>query len=207
MLRSMGLHVPPPIAAASALREKAQLHSDSSDFAQCEACAREALAALDGSAVLAGSVVALRLRHRIQLLRAAAARELYLDATAEGDIERLAEVALACAEAARAIQERLARAHAAGPCATHLASGPRLVPALLLAAQAHVALSETGRANSAHHRGEAIALLCALERPPYEPPNDRFHRVRAKERRQIAEALHAARDAAEPPVEAVEAVS
>ena len=115
---------------------------------------------------------------------------------------------------------RLRRAHDSGPHAHLDQSAPRLVPAMLLEAQAHAHLAaaaartydglhegddarpdqravlEATRDAADSHREQARALLAALRQPPYEPAQSRVHRVRLAEKRE-AERVRAKTE--EPP--------
>ena len=190
LLRSVGLRVHPALASAAKLRETATHHLANRRHLLAAHAATEAVSALDGAGALACGVVALRLRHRLLLLHADAARALCDEADASGremahcDAVEHARKRLACAAEAIAVQSRLERAHAAGPSRQKppggSGGGPRFVPALLHAAQAHVRLGDVGAGR---------ALLEALRAPPYEPPATRAHRVRVAERRAAEELL------------------
>lgn len=113
------------------------------------------------------------------------------------------------------------------PCTHALVHVCLQVPAIVLAAQAHLHLANKDSAAAAEmvsfadgHRGNAATggaigdvntskcsgrgdsdhrelarqLLHRLSEPPFEPPRTRIHRVRAYERREIAETLRRALD-------------
>ena len=67
--------------------------------------------------------------------------------------------------------------------------------AVLSAAQAHLRLASLCDGDdgdpASEHRRKAKALLQSLTAPPYEPPETRWHRVRAYEKREIKTALGA----------------
>lgn len=208
LLRATGVRVPRALQQASKLREEAQRAAADADYSTSEALAASALRVLAARRVLGGSVSALRLRHKLLLLQATAAREQ----AEEG--EAAAATWLACAREARMVQERLHRAHSCGPRAEAGLSTPRLLPALLLEAQAlvhqHQHASEPSlvvpgaparaakQAEPSAECGpraavaaEARELLHRLERSPHEPPRTRAHRVRASERREAQRLLRA----------------
>ena len=192
MLRSVGITIHPALAEASLLRAKAQKHAEQAEHAQAEASARAALDLIGG--ILEGSVNALRLRHKLWLLRAAAARALSDDDSDDRQQREWCSTWLVSATVAQEVQDRLCRAHSAGPCKSHAPSvGPRLVPAVLSAAQAHLRLASLCHGDdgdpASEHRRKAKALLQSLTAPPYEPPETRWHRVRAYEKREIKAAL------------------
>ena len=156
LLRSVGIHVPAAILRASALREEAQAERDRRHHERCCELSRSGFRSLQqalGGALLAGSVTALRLAHRLLMLRAASAREL-------GEIAPWLE----SARDAQRLQERLLGAHEAGPRAHHAWHGPRLVPALLLTAEAHLrSMQSTPPASSRGASKQGTGGCCGLE--------------------------------------------
>ena len=215
------LRIHPAVRRASQLREAAQSSFDDGRHAESASTSAEAIATLEGAvggALVGGSVCALRLLHRLLLLRAKATRELSLGeepaaAGSPGDAacgHRLAW--LESASAAVQVQQRLWRAHASKcSAAVAVADGPRLAPAILLAAEAHLSLASCGGEEveaagtaSAGGRGrqqsmqEAQRHMDVLAAPPFEPPLSRAHRVRAHEKRELVMAFERARKASAP---------
>ena len=197
LLRSSGVKVPRMLRHASRLREDATRAAEDADFAASEALAAAGVRALTSRCMLDGSVAALRLRHKLLLLQATAAREQALRGV-------YAHVAtwLACAREARSVVERLHRAHGSGPHAHIDIRGPRLHPALLLEVEAlvHLAGQHVERprevpvlSKAAEHRGQARELLQRLDGASDGPVRSRVHRVRASERRE-AQSLQRALD-------------
>ena len=194
--RAAGVRVPRVLAHASRLREEAQQAAADKDHVTSGTKARMAVQALSAQSVLRGSVAALRLLHKLLLMQAVAARERSSSQPNAGAGAAAAEEWLECAHEAREVQMRLCRAHGAGPHAQRDQSGPRLVPALLLEAQAHLHLAATVAATAREagaaaddHRRRARELLAALKQPPYEPAQSRAHRARLAEKRAAAELL------------------
>jgi hypothetical protein len=245
------LRIHPAVRRASQLREAAQSSFDDGRHAESASTSAEAIATLEGAvggALVGGSVCALRLLHRLLLLRAKATRELSLgeepaadQATRELSLgeepaaaKATRELSLgeepaaagspgdaACghrlawlesASAAVQVQQRLWRAHTSKcSAAAAVADGPRLAPAILLAAEAHLSLASCGGEEveaagtaSAGGRGrqqsmqEAQRHMDVLAAPPFEPPLSRAHRVRAHEKRELVMAFERARKASAP---------
>jgi hypothetical protein len=94
-------------------------------------------------------VLALRLRHKLLLLEAMARQKLGRRFCREtGAVACETGTALRCATSAIEIQRRLQRAHAAGPNRHAAVRTPRHPPALLLAAEVHLALAQAIRDGS-----------------------------------------------------------
>ena len=202
LLRATGVRVPRALQDASRLREESQRAAAENRHVESGTKACLAVQALTAKRMLSGSVAALRLRHKLLLMQANAAREQSrCDGAGAG-----AATWLACAREANEVQMRLHRAHISGPHAHLDLSTPRLVPALLLQAQAHFHLAQAAEAlpeggqrpewavlearEAANcHRRQARALLGALGQPPYEPAQSRVHRVRLAEKREAERLL------------------
>lgn len=208
LLRRTGVRVPRALKQASKLREEAQRAAADDDHAASGTLACLAVQTLDEQPALSGSVAALRLRHKLLLLQATAAR-----AQSDEGAGAHASTWLACAREAREVQMRLRRAHDSGPHAHLDQSAPRLVPAMLLEAQAHAHLAaaaartydglhegddarpdqravlEATRDAADSHREQARELLAALRQPPYEPAQSRVHRARLAEKREAERLL------------------